>query len=421
MIYSRYYLNQQQDSVKVPTPILVVVLVLMIFILSRFFQTNSLPSRAVKKAVRQIKIVNLLSNQVSVYWQTDVKEKGWLILGEKEGDLNQTFSDDRDTGEKKGQYLNHYVLMKDLQPGKKYYFKIVSQDQIVSQTDEKPFSFQTPTTVSQTTGLKPAYGKIINSNGLPLINAAVVLTFKNSYSLFAITKLTGEWLIPLNGVVDIQSGKIRPIEKSESGLIEIISEDGLKTNVETSADNLGPLPQTLIIGNDYKFGQKDNVLSATSQSKTGQIEILFPKENSVIPAQSPLIKGLAIPNSEVFITINSPVIYSFRAVTDKEGLWKLSLNEKLPAGSHTITLTTKEANGQNIKIIRKFIIAKSGEQVLGSATAEASPTVIVPTLTETVQASVTTPPRPTSGTNIIPIAIASGSLIIIGLGILLAF
>lgn len=419
MVYSRYYLNQQQNSIKIPTPILVMILVLVIFILSRFFQTNSLPSRATKKAVRQIKVVNLLSNQAGVYWQTDTKEKGWLILGEKENDLKQTFSDDRDTSEKKGQYLNHYVLIKNLQSGKKYYFKIISQDQVVGQTDQKSFSLQTPTGVNQTASLKPAYGKIIKSNGLPLTDAAVILTFKNSDSLFALTKLTGEWLIPLNGVVDSQSGKIRPIEKNESGLIEIISEDGLKTNVETNADNLGPLPQTLIIGNDYKFGEKDNVLSATSQSKTGQIEILFPKENSIIPAQSPLIKGLAIPNSDVFITINSPVSYSFRVTADKEGLWKLSLNEKLPAGSHTMTLTTKDTNGQDIKVVRKFTIAKSGEQVLGSATAEASPTVITPT--ETIQISATIPPRPTSGTDTIPMAIASGSLIILGLGILLAF
>jgi len=419
MIYSRYYLNQQQDSVKVPTPILVVVLILMIFILSRFFQTSSLPSRATKKSVRQIKIVNLLSNQVGVYWQTDVKEKGWLIFGEKEADLNHTFSDDRDTSEKKSQYLNHYVLMKDLQPEKKYYFKIISQDQVVSQADGKAFWFQTPANINQTTILKPAYGKVISSNGLPLINAAVILTFKNNYSLFALTKLTGEWLIPLNNVVDTQSGKIRPIEKSESGLIEVISEDGLKTNVETSADNLGPLPQTLVIGNDYKFGQKDNVLSATNESRAGQVEILFPKENSLVPAQSPLIKGLAMPNSEVFITINSPISYTFRVIADKEGLWKLSLSEKLPAGNHTITLVAKDVNGQDIKIVRNFIIAKSGEQVLGSATAEASPTVVIPT--EITQVSATTPPRPTSGTNTIPIAIASGSLIILGLGILLAF
>lgn len=214
--------------------------------------------------------------------------------------------------------------------------------------------------------------------------------------------------------------KNRPIEKNESGLIEIISESGLKTNIEVSADNFSPLPQTLIIGNDYKFGQKDNVLSATDQSKTGQIEILFPKENSIIPAQSPLIKGLALPNSDVFIVINSPVSYSFRVKADKEGLWKLSLTERLPAGSHTLTLTTKNASSQDIKIVRKFTIAKSGEQVLGSATAEASPTIVVtPTVTASISATI--PPRPTSGANTIPMAIASGSLIILGLGILLAF
>ena len=82
---------------------------------------------------------------------------------------------------------------------------------------------------------------------------------------------------------------------------------------------------------------------------------------------------------------------------------------------------------------RKFIIAKSGEKVLGEATAEATPTLI-PTSTPpillsptifytqyTTQSPTISITPPTSGIDVIPVGVASASLIILGIGILLAF
>jgi len=75
-----------------------------------------------------------------------------------------------------------------------------------------------------------------------------------------------------------------------------------------------------------------------------------------------------------------------------------------------------------VRLATTFSVAKSGEQVMGSATPEATlePTVPPPTSVPTgIITSLT--PIPTSGYNPRILTIVSGSLIIIGLGILLAF
>ena len=176
---------------------------------------------------------------------------------------------------------------------------------------------------------------------------------------------------------------------------------------------------------------RENVLSTSIESKTrpSKIEILFPKEEMIIPIGNPLIKGTAIPGSEVAVTIDSAKSYSFKTVTDREGVWRVMLTEQLPPGLHVLKLVTKDAKGRNVQLTRKFVIAKSGEQVLAAATEEATPTFTPtttpsPSLTPTVFISLTptvsiTPLVP--GTNFIPIGAASASLIILGLGILLAF
>jgi hypothetical protein len=408
--------------------LLAVVFVIGLF--SKMLGDSTMPSKASVNSLKRLTVVNLSANQAGIYWQTDRRETGWVLYGETNMGMTKIAYDERDASNKKGSYLNHYVTLKNLLPGKTYYYSIIADNKLVNDQSKKPFSLKTVNGLYSSSNLKPAYGKIVKSNNLPLSDAAVLLTFKNSHPLFTLTKLTGEWLIPLNNVIEKDTGKIKSLEKNETGLIEIFSEDGEKTNVEFSFENLAPLPSTLIIGKDYQFVGNKDVLgeSIVSQAPSvtlnptdkGGVEIIYPKENAVIPDANPLIKGSALPNSEVFITIHSPVAYSFRVQADDQGIWRLNLSEKLSPGEHTIILTTKDRNGKEVTVSRKFAITKSGEQVLGVATGEATPTSL-PTVPTTVTASPALTQAPTSGSNMLPLAITSGSLIILGLGIMLAF
>ncbi|OGK10534.1 hypothetical protein A2767_04710 [Candidatus Roizmanbacteria bacterium RIFCSPHIGHO2_01_FULL_35_10] len=431
MTYSKYFLP---NETKIPVPLTIAVVILLIFFLARLFAVKPLPSRANKKNIKDVSIVNLSHNQAGIFWKTDERETGWVVYGLNEKNLNYTVSDERDVQDKKNLFYNHYVILKNLQPDTIYFYKVVSNKQLVESKEGMAFTFRTAANLPVSTNLNPAYGKIIGENGQALDNAIVMVLFDKTYPLATLTKTTGEWLIPLNSVLNKDTLKSQAIQPKDIISIEIVSEETKITKIKTNLANLSPLPQTIIIGKNYDFLNTNDILAANVNkiSRTGKIDILFPKEAAVIPGGRPLIKGTAIPGSEIELNIEAAKKYTFKTKADKDGLWTLVVSEALSPGSHTLRIRTKGTNGKDIQLLRKFSIAKSGEQVLAAATPDATLTptdipvteILSPTIFYTPYASqsptlVLSPP--TSGTNIVPFGIASASLIILGLGVLLAF
>lgn len=433
MTYSKYFMPSQS---KIPTPLSIAAILLIIFLLIRFFSSNPIPSKASKKVLRQLNIVNPTSTQIGIFWQTDEKETGWVVYGQNEGRLDNTAPDEKDLQDKRDVYYYHYAVLKNLQPDSFYFYKIVSNNQLVEEASGKAFSFKTPTELSTNSNANPAYGKVIKANGEALENATVLLFFKQAYPLLTLTKTTGEWLVPLNLILNKDTMKSQTIDLKDKVRIEIYSEEKEKSEIIADVSQISPLPQTVILGKDYNFSAGENVLSAASTTKAlkpNKIEILFPREGALIPGGSPLIKGTAIAGNEVVVVINSAKSYAFKTTVEADGTWKVLLDQQLSPGEHTLKITTKDAEGKSVTLTRSFVMTKSGEQVLGQATAEATPTFTpVPTATPflsltiayspypTQQPTVTITP-PTSGTDITAFGVASTSLIILGLGILLAF
>lgn len=423
MVYSDLYLPK---SPKIPTFVFLLVILAVFIFLSKLFGTNAPPSSASKSVLDQHQVVNLSYNQAAIFWQTHEKSRGWLIYSDNPNSLTSVVLDDRDIEEKKNEYINHLVTLKNLKEDKTYYYKLISNDKLIADSGNSAFSFKTAGSLSSSSNLKPAYGKIISKNGTPLENATVILQVPGTYSLVAFTKSGGDWLLPLNNLIDLKTGKGKSIELSERINVEINDEAGAKTSLAVIASLISPLPQTLIIGKDYNFLTSNNVLSVTtdvSQEKSVALDVIFPKEAAVIPGSKPLIKGSAKPGSEVIVTVNSQKTYTFRVKADGEGIWRVSLPEGLEPGSHKVGVTYSDQNQTNSSLVRSFTIAKSGEQVLGLATPEAtpissaSPTLILfPTNVATYPATLAP-----SGSSPIVAAIISGSFIILGLGLLLAF
>jgi len=425
VIYSQIFLKQQP---KIPVILTLIIILVTIIFLAKIFGTKPQPSSANSAKVKSLSIVNLSYNQAGIFWQTEEKSVDWLVFGDSKGNVSNIVLDDRDIPDRKTAVLNHLVTLKDLKENRTYYFKLVSNNKLIGDPQNQPFSFKTSSSLTSTTNLSPAYGKILNKNGTPLEGAAVFLTFDGAYPLLTFTKSVGDWLIPINNILDRTTLKIKSISKAEKIKIEIVSEDGEKSTIMSDLISASPLPQTIIIGKNYSFSSQNNVLSATSEVASGlaasgkKVEILFPMEGAVIPGVNPLIKGSALPGSDVVVTVHSDVSYSFRVKADNDGIWRVGLSARLDPGEHTVTVVSKDATGQTVTLSRKFMIAKSGEQVMGLATGEATPTII-PTsiLTPFATGSATTAPAPSSGSNPLPIFVVSGSFIIVGLGLLLAF
>jgi len=423
MSYSQYFFHRQKQ---IPTVVsLIVVLVVAIFFV-KLFSLPTIPSRAGKKVLKQIQILNISNNDVMVFWETVDPQIGWINYGENQNLLDKRALDERDLPTRGNKWRLHFVHLTDLEQNKTYFFKLTSNKQVITDENNKPFSFKTQSATTQVSSLKPMYGKITKVDGSGLEGAIVILSLQNRPYLGSLTKASGEWLF----VPRID----KAISADDEAVLDFYCEDQSRTTVKARINNLSPLAQTLTIGKDYDFSDDEKVLSASTVKKNNfqEIDIIFPKEQTEpIPATNPLIKGTALPRTQVFIFIESPVIYSFRTETDSDGVWKINMPEPLQPGKHTITLVTKDKSGKEVKLVRKFVIGKSGEQVQGIATGSATPTLPIqvtstPSLTQyavsptiVITTQIPTPTTPVSGADMKYFSIASGSLILLGLGILL--
>lgn len=450
MSYSDIYFRPKQSK----SLFIIASIVLVVFgIFMYFSRASSIPLRAIGKALKRHEIVNVSPRQVGVFWVSDVKEAGWVLFGTSKDNLSLVAIDERDIGEKKNLFSLHYVLLKGLDEDKTYYYKIVSGNNVIVSPSNQPFSFKTPRTTTITSSIKPAYGKITLANGDPAQNAFIFYRYNNAFPFLSLTKLTGEWLIPLQFAIHKDTHEAIPIKESEKIKIEVISEDEATANIEALVSKTNPLPQTIIIGKNYKFLQEDDVLNASTkrvlENKEYPVSIIFPKENAFIPGSKPLLKGQGVPGKAIKIQINSQPGYISRITIDGKGDWKVEVPVSLLAGNYTMTITTEDSSGQSVTLTRKFTIAKSGEQVLGvaspsaaitpsistspalsptaspSATLESpTPTIILPLFTATPISSATATivtPLPTAGFNSSPVVFGSMGLIIVGVGLMLVF
>lgn len=444
MIYSDFYVPKVN---KLPTVIGFLFVFFFTFVFARFFLSTPGSSKATFKVAKRVEIVNLSPTQVSIFWQTENKESGWVVYGDKENSENIIVSDEKDLsnlGDKKGKYIIHLATLKELLPGKKYFFKIVSDNnQIIVKPDGKSFSFITPqSNLNGLQNISPAFGQVLKTNLIdPLTNSYIILGIKDSYPLLTQIKSEGDgsWLIPLNQIYTKDSQSILTISDNEKIIIEIVTSEGDGLTITTLKSKVSPLPQTTVFIKDknYSFVEDDNVLSASADSSAlsnNQTDILYPKEGSLIPGNIPLIKGVATPLTKIEITVNSKKTYSSVTTSDSKGNWSYLIPEDLDLGPHTIVIKTKDKKGNEILITRKFtIIAQQGNEgrVLGTASGEPTITLaltVTPTPTNmvsstptpTVFANITTTP-PVSGSNFTGVIFSSLSLIIIGGGILLAF
>lgn len=377
------------------------------------------------------RIVNLRTTQVGIFWKTESPEIGWVMYGKDKGNINKISYDERDTESVQKSYLYHYIFLIDLSENQKYYYKIYSKNggKIIFYSDgeNNPFYFVTPKNISLKQTIKPAYGRILQQNNLPAADTFVIFNFDNYYSLLTITKLSGEFMIPLNSFVDRTTNSIT-IPKNDLKVEAQIFNNQQKTKVVTTLSQTNPFFQSIVLGKDYDFIEKSDVLGVNlakqGEAPSSEISILFPKEDAVVAGKKPLIKGTALPGKTVFIHINSMPSYSFRSIADTNGEWKALPQSPIENGSYILTMTTVDKQEKEITQKRRFSIAKSGEQVLGEATIEPNLITAVPTVAPTLvtdQFFTPTSAPPNTGLNTNFLVIVSSFLVILGVGILLVF
>jgi len=395
--YSNFYLKNKQ---KIPFPLAIFVIFIVTIFFANLFHKKSLSSKATKKLLKKLEITNLNPNQATIIWETEKKTHGFIFYGEDINKINLIALDERDTSNNKNKFSFHYVNLKNLSPNKKYFFVIVSDNQIIKKNENEPFSFYTPKFQLQNKSPNLIYGKVLQSNNLPLVNAIVIFKINDYYSLSSFTKETGEWLIPASVVYSLKDLTPKILSPSEKVFIEIFSEDGLKTKIDGKISQLSPIAKPLFIGKDYSFIFEEDVLGTKTEEKDiygkkKELDIIYPKDKAVIPGFTPLIKGVAIPEREVLVNIfkiGGSKNYSTRIKADKNGFWSIKFSKSLEIGDYQLKVETKDKNNKKIELRREFRLI-GNQAIFGRVLGEATPSATIePTLTPTAEIL----PTPTS-------------------------
>jgi hypothetical protein len=384
-MYSDLYLRKRRS----PLTAVIGVIVVVAFVGFGAFMFTYQPTqtRASKKSIVQQEIVNLSYNQAGIYWQSEEKQTGWVVYGESADKLRYTASDERDSENEKALRQLHFIMLKGLKPDTTYYYQIVNGNEVID-NNGKPFEFKTVKQFSAVGATKPAYGKVVLKTGEPAENALVFIRKGDSYPLVSITKSTGEWLIPLQFVIEKESRTPVALNQNDELSVYITNDELMNSGVKILVKRTNPFPQSIVLGDDYTFLQEETeeVLSATTARKSEAsvaetIDVLFPRDQAVIPGSKPLIKGTAVPRSiiDLSLTAEEGTTLTMRTVADERGNWLANLIRPLTPGTYYLSMSTVDAQQQSVVLNRTFTIAKSGEQVLGDATSPGalSPTVVL--------------------------------------------
>lgn len=398
-------------------------------------------TRASKQTTTKHQVVNLMPKQSAVFWEVQTADQGWVIYGENPSNLSSVVVDERDTTLRKDR-KHHYVVLKNLKPDTRYYYKLISNSELISDANGEPFSLRTLEEKTLGNALSPAYGTVVLPGGEAMRGVIVLISLGNAVPLVATTGATGEWLVPLQYLVTKDTFRPATINMDTILTINIFSDDQ-QSVVKATVAQSSPLPQKIVIGKNYAFLEGDNVLSATSnKSKSNQenhqVELRYPKQNAVIPGSAPLVNGKGVPGEFVTVSIDAKPVFTRRVRVDQYGDWLIEVKTPFRPGTYNLIFKTVNDRGRELTIERKFTIIKSGEQVLaatatpsGSVTPRTTPSGSLtptgqesptpePTVDNTDLTATPTPPPPVSGINMLPIVVASIGLVIIGAGLFLA-
>jgi hypothetical protein len=198
----------------------------------------------------KISVANVADTSVSIFWFTNSPATGFIKAGVGSA-LDQIYKDDQDFGSSPRPRTIHFVTLNGLQPSTTYNYKIFTSD---NDGGFPAKSFNSFTTVSSNNNqpLAPLIGVITDAVYQPAGGALVELQIPNAQPLAAITKSSGNFIIPLS---NLRTTDLSQSFSFESGVKStmIITKDGGQTVLNI------PLPYTaqtlppIVLGQNQSF------------------------------------------------------------------------------------------------------------------------------------------------------------------------
>jgi hypothetical protein len=144
-----------------------------------------------------ITVANVSATSVSIYWKTESEAPGYVQYGTS-SQMEQTSSDERDSGTPQPHKL-HLITIRGLTPNTQYYYKVKSGPTLYP--SNQPLTFTTTSENPNQTNA-PIIGTVIDTSNTPVKEALIELNIDGAQKLAAITKTSGNFIIPLAGILD---------------------------------------------------------------------------------------------------------------------------------------------------------------------------------------------------------------------------
>lgn len=434
---------------KIPTIIAIFTLVIGVAVgVFAVNQTQSFRLGASPETTPQdVQVSNIQDKTATITWRTDKAVVG-SILWDETASVSKTASD--------GTSLKtlHQVTLTGLSAGKRYYFKITSSGSTYSNSGS-PWTFDTTTkTVSKTQVLT---GSVLNATGQPAANVQVFVSSQDVPLLSGTTTENGNWTVTapiasdaiLKETVDIfvqggadgiASAQITFKDAQNTPAITLGKTHDFRgtaaVNSSNQPESLLSLPVTQPTNKQSGFAVED----PKPGTKTTTVDLKSIKDNEQIFTKKPEFFGDGTPGTTITITVHSTATATQTIKIPSSGSWRWSPSTQLEEGSHTVTITWKDATGILRTLTRNFVVnaATSGpafESTPSGATATPiatktpvptktpKPTVEpteTPIATDTPTPVATKSPRPTATASALPNAgVAENTYILLGLGLMM--
>ena len=394
--------------------------------------------------IDKVALVNRSPHGFEVAWSTvsEPTSPQWVEVGTKKGNYSLRFD-----AEALG--ATYIAKVTNLEPNTDYTYRIRMGDKTYLLPSLAVDGIHTPSE-NKEKPISPAYGKATLPSLKPYVGGLLIYEIDGYYPIAVFTKQTGEWLLPLTGLIEKKSNMISGVADSTPVLIRLFSFPA--GSIRTTVGLTRPLKQSIVATKSIYLAKSsaisgESVLGTQTQGSfskaNGISSITYPKEGALIPGNTPLIRGAAPADKDVIVLIQgASKQYSYRTKANEKGDWLIQYPVVLEAGKYTIVATIQNGVGATTVVRRSFTIVKSGEQVLGVATGSPTlaptvpvPTTVIPTyssptITSTISATlpsqvptrfVPTATQPVTGGGISGYLFGSLIFIVIGTGLVLAF
>lgn len=251
MIFKNIYIKINSGIIKIPT---LLGLGLLLFGLAGGVylttQNQILKTKATASTVsKNVNIYNLSAGSAAISWQTDETTtdfvQAWILPEQK-----TTYRDDRDLNTPQTHKL-HFVTLTNLTPNTVYYYQIHSGQTIYPDTPST-FTTLSPT---ETLNWNPIVGTILNIDNRPVDEALVTLELANAQKLATITKVGGNFIMPLSSLRDANLSKIFSGNNTPYKAKLIISGPQSSSQVSILVSLENPSLPPVILGKDTDLTQ----------------------------------------------------------------------------------------------------------------------------------------------------------------------